>query len=40
MVVGVQDEASLGTIDIFVAEQGAGREAAEDLENDILREAG
>ena len=24
----------------FVAEQGAGREAVEDLKNDILREAG
>ena len=26
--------------DTFAAEQGAGGEAAEDLENDILREAG
>ena len=26
--------------DTFAAEQGAGREVAEDLENDILREAG
>ena len=38
MVVG--DEAILGAIDTFVVEQGAGKEAAEDLENDILCEAG
>ena len=36
----VQDEASLGAIDTFAAEQGAGGEAAEDLENDILHEVG
>ena len=27
-------------IDTFAAEQGAGEEVAEDLKNDILREAG
>ena len=31
MVVVVLDEAVLGAIDTFVAEQGAGGEAAEDL---------
>ena len=35
-----RDEASLGAIDTFAAEQGVGREVAEDLENDILHEAG
>ena len=40
MVVGVQDEVFLGVIDTFAAEQGAGEEVAEDLKNDILREAG
>jgi hypothetical protein len=40
MAVGVQDEASPRAIDTFAAEQGAGREAVEDLENDILQEAG
>ena len=40
MVVGVRDEVFLGATDTFAAEQGAGREIAEDLENDILREAG
>ena len=39
MVVGVQDEVFPGAIDIFVAEQGASGEAAEDLKNEILREA-
>jgi hypothetical protein len=29
----------LGAIDTFAAEQGAGREAVEDLKNDILCEA-
>ena len=40
MVVGVQDEASLGVTNTFIVEQGVGREVVEDLENDILREAG
>ena len=39
MVVGVRDEVFLGATDIFLAEQGAGGEVAEDLQNDILREA-
>jgi hypothetical protein len=37
MVVG--DEADLGAIDTFAAEQGASGEAAEDLQNNILCEA-
>jgi hypothetical protein len=40
MVVRVQDEVSPRATDTFAVEQRAGREAAEDLENDILREAG
>ena len=40
MVVGVRDEVFLGAIDTFAAEQGAGGDVAEDLKNDILREAG
>ena len=36
----VQDEAFLGVIDTFVAEQGAGGEVVEDLDNDIVCEAG
>ena len=39
MVVVVLDEAVLGGTDIFAAEQGAGGEAAEDLDNGIVREA-
>ena len=39
MVVVVRDEAVPRATDTFVAEQGAGGEAAEDLKNDILREA-
>ena len=39
MVVVVLDEAVLGASDIFAAEQEAGREAAEDLYNGIIREA-
>jgi hypothetical protein len=35
-----QDEALLGVINIFVAEQGVGGEAVEDLNNDIIHEAG
>ena len=35
----VRDEASLGAIDTFAVEQGVGREAAEDLDNGIVREA-
>jgi hypothetical protein len=40
MVVGVWDEVFLGATDTFAAEQGASGEAAKDLENDILCEAG
>jgi hypothetical protein len=40
MVVVVRDETVLGAIDTFVVEQGAGEEAVEDLDNDIIREAG
>ena len=39
MVVGVRDEVFLGATDTFVVEQGADREAAEDLKNEILHEA-
>ena len=40
MVVGVRDEVSPRATDTFVAEQGAGGEVVEDLENGILHEAG
>ena len=40
MVVVVLDEVVTRAIDTFAAEQGAGGEAAEDLQNDILYEAG
>jgi hypothetical protein len=40
MVVGVRDEVFLGVTDTFVVEQEVGREVVENLENDILREAG
>ena len=40
MVVVVRDEAVLGAIDTFTAEQGAGGEAVEDLDNGIVCEAG
>ena len=40
MVVVVLDEAVLGATDKLVAEQGAGGEAAKDLDNGIIREAG
>ena len=40
MVVVVRDEAVQGVIDTFVVEQGVGGEAAEDLDNGIVREAG
>ena len=39
-LIVVRDEAFLGATDTFVAEQGVGREAVEDLNNDIVREAG
>ena len=39
MVVGVRDEVFLGATDTFTVEQGAGGEAAEDLDNGIVREA-
>ena len=39
MVVVVLDESDLGVIDTFVAEQGAGGEAPEDLNNGIVRDA-
>ena len=40
MVVVVFDEAVLGAIDTFAVEQGAGREAAKDLDNGIIHEVG
>ena len=40
MVVGVRDEAEPGLTDQFAMEQEAGGEAAEDLKNKILCEAG
>ena len=40
MVVGVQDKVFLGATNTFATEQGSSEEAVEDLENDILREAG
>ena len=40
MVVGVRDEVSPRATDTFVAEQGAGGEATEDLDHSIVREAG
>ena len=39
-LIVVRDEAILGAIDTFVVEQGAGGEAAEDLDNSIVHEAG
>ena len=39
MVVVVRDEAVLGATDTFAVEQGAGREAVEDLNNGIIHEA-
>jgi hypothetical protein len=39
-VIVVLDEAVLGAADTFAAKQGASREVAEDLDNDIIREAG
>ena len=39
MVVVVLDEAVPGAIDSFAAEQGAGGEAVEDLDNDVVHEA-
>ena len=39
MVVGVRDEVFLGATNTFTAKQGVGREAMEDLENNILHEA-
>ena len=40
MVVVVLDEVVPRATGTFAAEQGAGREAAEDLDNGIVREAG
>ena len=40
MVVVVLDEVVSGATDTFAAEQGAGEEAVEDLNNDIIHEAG
>jgi hypothetical protein len=40
MVVVVLDEAILRATDTFAAEQGVGEEAVEDLNTDIVREAG
>jgi hypothetical protein len=39
-VIVVLDEAVPGVADTFAAEQGAGRDVAEDLDNSIVREAG
>ena len=39
MVVGVRDEVFPRATDTFIAEQGADGEVAEDLKNDIVREA-
>ena len=36
----VRDEVFLGVTDTFAAEQGAGWEVVEDLNNDIIHEAG
>ena len=36
----VRDEALLGATNTFIGEQGVGGEAAEDLQNKILCEAG
>ena len=36
----IRDEVSLGATDTFAAEQGVGREAAEDLNKDIVHEVG
>ena len=40
MVVVVLDEVVLGVTDTFAAKQGAGGEAAEDLDKDIVHDAG
>ena len=40
MVVGVRDEVFPGATNTFAAKEGAGREVAEDLDNDIVYEAG
>jgi hypothetical protein len=40
MVLVVLDEVVPGATDTFAAEQGAGGEAAKDLDNDIVCEAG
>jgi hypothetical protein len=39
-LIVVQDDTIAGAIDTFVAEQGMGGEAMEDLDNDIIRDAG
>ena len=39
-LIVVRDEAVPRATDTFAAEQGAGGEAAEDLDNGIIREAG
>ena len=39
-VMVVQDEAFPGATDTFAAEQGAGKEVVEDLDKDIVHEAG
>ena len=40
MVVGVRDEMVPGATDTFAAEQGAGGEATEDLDKDMVCEGG
>ena len=39
-LIVVRDEAFPGATDTFAAEQGADKEAVEDLDNDIIHEAG
>ena len=39
-LIVVRDEAFLGATNTFTVEQGASGEAAEDLDNDIIHEAG
>jgi hypothetical protein len=39
-LIVVRDEVLLGATDTFTAEQGASGEVVEDLDNDIVREAG
>jgi hypothetical protein len=38
--MAIRDEAFLGMIDTFIAEQGASEETVEDLDKDIVHKAG